>query len=56
MSEQRNQFLPNSKFPEGEPVPQRQDILDALSKYGIKGASQIKLIDSNHDALDIKIN
>jgi len=56
MSEQRNQFLPNSKFPEGEPVPQRQDILDALSKYGIKGASQIKLIDSTHDALDIRLN
>ena len=47
MSVQRNQFLPNSRFPEGKPVPQRQDILEALSKYDIKNASQIKLIDEN---------
>ena len=56
MSEQQNQFLPNSKFPEGEPVPQRQDILNELSKFGIRDASQIKLIDSTHDALDIRLN
>ena len=37
-------------------MPQRQDILNELSKFGIRDASQIKLIDSTHDALDIRLN
>lgn len=37
-------------------MPQRKDILNELSKFGIRDASQIKLIDSTHDALDIRLN
>ena len=56
MSEKKRPFLPSDCFPEGEPVPQRQDVLDVLSKYGIADADQIKLIDSTRDASDIRLN
>ena len=56
MSEKQTQFLPGSRFPEGEKVPQWQDVLDALSMYGIRDVHQIKLIDSTHDVSDIRLN
>ncbi len=56
MSEQQDPFRPGSRFPGGEPFPQRQDVLAMLSRYGLKEADRIELIDSTHDASDIRLN
>ena len=41
---------------EGISIPQYEDILSALSTYDIHPSGTIKLIDSSHDAEDIRLN
>lgn|GEM_PF-116313 len=54
--QQTNEFTPNENYPKSAPVPQRGDILPVLALFGINSANEIKLIDSTHDAADIRLN
>ncbi len=54
--QQTNEFTPNENYPKSAPVPQRGDILSVLALFGINSANDIKLIDSTHDAEDIRLN
>lgn len=53
-----NQYVlkPSERFPKEMEAPERADVLVELSKFGIKGANTIKLIDSTHDAMDVRLN
>lgn len=58
MVENQDNLKPGGMFPEEMEAPERSDILTELLKFGIKGAdtSAIKLIDSTHDAMDVRLN
>ena len=56
MKENHDPFRPGERFPAGMDIPQRPDILGALMEYGVQGAEDIRLIDSTHDAQDIRLN
>ena len=58
MTDDRNQDIlkPSEWFPKEMKAPERSDILIELSKFGIEGANTIKLIDSTHDAMDVRLN
>lgn len=47
---------PSEQFPKEIEAPERSDILIELSKFGIEGADTIKLIDTTHDAADVRLN
>lgn len=53
-----NQYVlkPSERFPKEMEAPERADVLVELSKFGIKDANTIKLIDSTRDALDVRLN
>ena len=51
-----NGFKSEKEFMEGISIPQYEDILSALSTYDIHPSGTIKLIDSSHDAEDIRLN
>lgn len=53
-----NQYMlkPSERFPKEIEIPELSDILIELSKFGIEGANTIKLIDSTHDAIDVRLN
>lgn len=53
---EKSEFIPNENYPKSAPVPQRRDILRVLAHFGVNAASEIKLIDSTHDAADIRLN
>ena len=43
-------------FPKEMEAPECADVLIELSKFGIGSANTIKLIDTTHDALDVRLN
>ena len=47
---------PSERFPKEMEIPKRADILIELAKFGKKGANTIELIDSTHDAADVRLN
>ena len=53
-----NQYMlkPSERFPKEMEPPELSDILIELSKFGIDGANTIKLIDSTHDVMDVRLN
>ena len=53
-----NQYMlkPSERFPKEIETPELSDILIVLSKFGIDGANTIKLIDSTHDMMDVRLN
>ena len=53
-----NQYVlkPSERFPKEMEVPECADVLTELSKFGIESANAIKLIDTTHDALDVRLN
>ena len=56
MIEDQYILKPNEQFPKEIEAPERSDILLELSKFGIKDANTIKLIDTTRDALDVRLN
>ena len=56
MSESQYMLEVSERFPKEMDVPALSDIISELSKYGIDGAQQIRLIDSTHDAMDVRLN
>lgn len=56
MIEDQYILKPNEQFPKEIETPERSDILTELSKFGIKDANTIKLIDTTRDALDVRLN
>lgn len=46
----------SERFPKEMEAPERADVLTELSKFGIGSANTIKLIDTTHDALDVRLN
>ncbi len=49
-------FSPGKRFPADMPVPQGKDVADALLSFGVVCPSPVRLIDSTHDASDIRLN
>ena len=49
-------FKPGKLFPAGAVIPHRPDIAAALAEYGIEAIDSITLIDSTHDATDVRLN
>ena len=56
MVENQDILKPSEWFPKEMEAPERSDILIELSQFGIEGANTIKLIDSTHDAMDVRLN
>ena len=56
MTEHSSKLAPGKHFPEGMQAPNREDILAELAKYGCAGGGEIALIDTTHDADDIRLN
>lgn len=56
MKEDPYMLNPSEQFPKEIEAPERSDILIELSKFSIEGADTIKLIDTTHDAADIRLN
>lgn len=54
--ENQDKLKPGERFPKEMEAPGRSDILAELSKFGIQGAAGIRLIDSTHDASDVRLN
>ena len=54
--ENQDELKLSENFPKGMAAPERSDILTELSKFGIQGAAAIRLIDSTHDASDVRLN
>ena len=54
--ENQNELKPGERFPKEMEAPGRSDILIELSKFGIQGAAAIRLVDSTHDASDVRLN
>lgn len=50
------QLKPGKHFPENLTPPGREDVLSELAKYGCAGQGEIRLIDTTHDADDIRLN
>ena len=46
----------SERFPKEMKAPERADVLLELSRFGIGGADTIELIDTTHDALDVRLN
>ncbi|MCH5339913.1 MAG: hypothetical protein J1E01_00460 [Acetatifactor sp.] len=53
-----NQYMlkPSERFPKEMEPPELSDILIELSKFDIDVANTIKLIDSTHDTMDVRLN
>ena len=56
MTENQYVLKPSERFPKEMEAPERADVLIELSKFGIGSANTIKLIDTTHDALDVRLN
>lgn len=56
MIENQDMLKPSEWFLKEMEPPERSDILSELSKFGMEGANTIKLIDSTHDAMDVRLN
>ena len=56
LTEDQDELKPGEGFPKEMEAPGRSDILSELSKFGIQGAAAIRLIDSTHDASDVRLN
>ena len=54
--ENQDELKPGKRFPREMEAPERSDILSELSKFGIQGVAAIRLIDSTHDASDVRLN
>lgn len=55
MSEKDN-LKPGKHFPASMTPPCREEILAELAKYGFEAVGDIRLIDTSHDATDIRLN
>ncbi|MBO4888997.1 MAG: phosphotransferase [Firmicutes bacterium] len=55
MSE-KDTLKPGKHFPASMTPPGREDILAELAKYGFEAEGDIRLIDTSHDADDIRLN
>ena len=55
MSEKDN-LMPGKHFPASMTPPCREEILAELAKYGFEAEGDIRLIDTSHDADDIRLN
>ena len=56
MIEDQYELKLSERFPKEMEVPERADILIELSRFGIGSANTIQLIDTTHDALDVRLN
>lgn len=56
MTVHQHNLEPGERFPKDMQAPALSDILTELSKFGIDGAAAIELIDSTHDAADVRLN
>ena len=56
MIENQYELKPSERFPKEMEAPERADVLIELSKFGIGSANTMKLIDTTHDALDVRLN
>lgn len=56
MTDRQHILEPGERFPKEMQAPALSDILTELSKFGIEGAAAIRLIDSTHDAMDVRLN
>ena len=56
MIEDQYELKLSERFPKEMEVPERADILIELSRFGIGSANAIQLIDTTHDALDVRLN
>ena len=55
MTVHQHNLEPGERFPKDMQAPALSDILTELSKFGIDGAAAIELIDSTHDAADVRL-
>ena len=55
MIEDQYELKLSERFPKEMEVPERADILIELSRFGIGSANAIQLIDTTHDALDVRL-
>ena len=56
MIEDQHVLTLSERFPKEMEAPGRADILIELSKFGIGSANTIQLIDTTHDARDVRLN
>ena len=56
MIEDQYELKLSERVPKEMEVPKRADILIELSRFGIGSANAIQLIDTTHDALDVRLN
>lgn len=56
MTENQDVLKPSERFPKEMEAPERADVLIELSRFGIGSANTVKLIDTTHDALDVRLN
>lgn len=56
MEEKALHFQPGERFPKEMAIPQYPDLVRTLKDYGIDGVCTATLIDSTHDAEDIRLN
>ena len=56
MTENQYELTLSERFPKEMEAPGRADILIELSKFGIGSANTIQLIDTTHDARDVRLN
>lgn len=50
------QLKPGKHFPERMTPPSREDVLSKLAEYGFASQGEVRLIDTSHDADDIRLN
>ena len=53
---EEDSLKPGKHFPASMTPPGREDVLLELSKYGFEGQGDIRLIDTSHEADDIRLN
>lgn len=56
MIENQDILKPSERFPKEMEAPECADVLIELSRFSIGSANTIKLIDTTHDAQDVRLN
>lgn len=56
MTDSPYQLEPGERFPKDMQAPGLADIMAELARFGIEEAAAIRLIDSTHDAADVRLN
>ena len=56
MTDNHHILTVSERFPKDMQAPELRDIWAELAKFGVDGAGTVRLIDSTHDAADVRLN